>query len=288
MIAVSPMGERPTSHTPIGILLSGPVSRSRARANGKAEEEDHVTSTLRGTIAKMRARLDAALHPPVPPTGSVDFGDLRRTEPVSRVFGLDRGIPIDRHYIEGFLAANATRIRGRVLEIGDRTYTRRFGGDAVLQSDVLHLTGESLEATIVADLTHAPQIADRTFDCVILTQTLHFTYEMGSEVAELYRILKPGGSVLCTVPGISQISRYDMERWGDFWRLTSRSARELFETSFPPECVEVTTYGNVLAATALLHGLATSELTPAELDVHDDDYQVIVAVVAVKPGKNAA
>jgi len=217
-----------------------------------------------------------------PGLGQVDFGDLRRTEPISRTFGLDRGVPIDRHYIEGFLAANSSAIRGRVLEIGDRTYTERFGGSAVQHSDVLHVTGDSPEATIIANLTNAPQIADDTFDCIILTQTLQFTFAMQSTVAELHRILKPGGCVLCTVPGISQISRYDMDRWGDYWRLTSLSARELFETAFTSRGIEVVTYGNVFAATALLHGLAVSEVLTAELDVHDDDYQVIVAIRATK------
>ena len=243
-----------------------------------------MPSIFRRAIAVTRTRLAAARErrsPPVP-VGSIDFGDLRRTEPASRVFGLDRGTPIDRYYVEGFLEANAKRVRGRVLEIGDRTYTEQFGGKAVARSDVLHLTGDSPEATIVADLTHAPEIPDDIFDCIILTQTLHFTYSMEAEVSELHRILKPGGCVLCTVPGISQISRFDMERWGDYWRLTSLSARELFETAFAAEQVHVETHGNVLAATAFLHGLAVSELSNVELDVHDDDYQLIVAIRAVK------
>ncbi|MEI7814745.1 MAG: methyltransferase domain-containing protein [Coriobacteriia bacterium] len=217
------------------------------------------------------------------PVGRVDFGDLRRTEPISRVFGFDRGEPVDRYYIEGFLAEHASAIRGRVLEIGDSTYTKRFGGTNVTYSDVLHVTGDSLEATIVADLTHAPHIATDTFDCIILTQTLQFTYSMESAVSELFRILQPGGIVLCTLPGISQISRYDMDRWGDYWRVTSRSARELFETTFPAQQLEVHTYGNVLAAITLMHGLAQTELTTAELDVRDDDYQIIVAIEATKP-----
>ena len=217
-----------------------------------------------------------------PPLGRVDFGDLRRTRPISSVFGFDRGKPVDRYYIERFLGENADAVRGHVLEIGDRTYTRRFGGDAVTVSDVLHLSGGSSDATIVADLTDAPQIVDETFDCIILTQTLHFTYRLEAEVAELRRILKPGGTLLCTVPGISQISRFDMERWGDYWRLTSLSAAELFATAFEPADVAVSTYGNVLAATALLYGLAVSELDTEELDVHDDDYQVIVTIKAVR------
>jgi len=217
-----------------------------------------------------------------PAVGTVDFGDLRRTSPISDVFGFDRGVPVDRHYIESFLADNSSAILGRVLEIGDDTYTRRFGGERVTQADILHVTGDSPAATIIADLTDAPQIPTDSFDCIILTQTLHFTYRMEAEVAELQRILRPGGVVLCTVPGISQISRFDMDRWGDYWRLTDRSARELFETAFQADQVEVSTYGNVLAATALLHGLALSELSEHELDVHDRDYQVIVAVRATK------
>ena len=243
-----------------------------------------MPSILQRALTAARTRIEAARERrrPAVPTGGVDFGGLRRTEPISRVFGLDRGTPIDRYYIEGFLEANAQRIRGRVLEVGDRTYTERFGGAAVTRSDVLHLTGDSPQATIVADLTDASQIADDSFDCIILTQTLQFVYSMEAAVSELHRILKPGGCVLCTVPGISQISRFDMDRWGDYWRLTSRSARELFESAFAPDDVHVETHGNVLAATAFLHGLAVSELSGPELDVHDADYQLIVAIRAVK------
>lgn len=212
----------------------------------------------------------------------MDFGDLRRLEPVSRVFGFDRGTPVDRYYIEQFLGEHAAHVRGRVLEIGDATYTTRFGGDRVTRSDVLHATGEGEGATIVADLTHAPEIASGAFDCIIITQTLHFTFHMQEMVAEMHRVLAPGGTVLCTVPGISQISRYDMDRWGDYWRLTTRSARELFETAFAPSAVDVRAYGNVLAATAFLQGVALEELEQAELDAQDDDYQLIVAVAATK------
>src|SRR6478735_5047329 len=69
-----------------------------------------------------------------PPPGTIDFGDFGRTEPVSVDFGFDRGLPIDRYFVEGFLARNASRIRGRVLEIGDNEYTLRFGGKQVEKS----------------------------------------------------------------------------------------------------------------------------------------------------------
>lgn len=212
----------------------------------------------------------------------VELGDFNRVRPISSVFGLDRGEPIDRYYIERFLAGHREAIAGHCLEIADRTYTERFGGARVTKSDVLHLTGDSPDATIVGDLTSASCIAVDTFDCIVLTQTLQFIFDIQAAISELHRILKPGGCVLATVPGISQISRYDADRWGDYWRVTDQSAQALFETRFPAQCVDVTTYGNVLSATAFLEGLAVCELSQADLDVQDPDYQVLIGVKAVK------
>jgi SAM-dependent methyltransferase len=139
------------------------------------------------------------------------------------------------------------------------------------------------KATIVADLTCADHISPDTFDCIILTQTLQFIYDVQAALKTLYRILKPGGILLATFAGISQISRWDMDRWGHYWNFTTLSAQRLFEESFPAATVKVEAYGNVLAAVALLNGLATQELRREELDHHDPDYEVLITVRAVKP-----
>jgi SAM-dependent methyltransferase len=213
----------------------------------------------------------------------VRFGNLRRLAPISRAFGKDRGRPIDRYYIERFLADQAADIRGHVLEIGYDTYTKSFGGHRVIKSDVLHVMEGNPKATIVADLIRADHIPADTFDCIILTQTLQFIYDVEAALKTLYRILKPGGILLATFGGISQISRWDMDRWGHYWNFTTLSARRLFEESFPAAKVKVDAYGNVLAAIALLHGLATQELRQEELDHRDPDYEVLITVRAVKP-----
>ena len=80
------------------------------------------------------------------------------------------------------------------------------------------------------------------------------------------------------MPGISQISRYDMDRWGDFWRFTDLSARRLFEQSF--EKVDVNSFGNVAVATAFLQGLALHEIPADDLEHHDPDYPVIITIRA--------
>ena len=217
-----------------------------------------------------------------PPVGWARLGSLRRISPISRGFGKNRGLPIDRYYIERFLAAQSLDIRGDVLEVGANTYTQKFGGDRVTRSAVLHVTQGNPKATIVADLTRADNIEADTFDCIILTQTLQFIYDVQAAVKTIYRILKPGGVLLATFGGISQISRWDMDRWGHYWNFTTLSAQRLFEESFPAITVNVEAHGNVLVAVALLHGLATQELHQEELDHHDPDYEVLITVRAVK------
>ena len=217
------------------------------------------------------------------PVGSVSFGNLRRVTPVSRKFGYDRGTPVDRCYIEGFLSRNAADVRGRVLEVGDDAYTRRFGGDRPVQRDVLHVSEGHPQATVVADLTSADHIPSNAYDCIILTQTLQLIYDVRAALATLHRILKPGGVLLATMPGISQIDHYE---WGSswYWSFTDKSARRLFGEVFRDSHVRVETHGNVLVATAFLQGLALEELQAGVLDYNDPDYQLIIAVRAVKEG----
>jgi SAM-dependent methyltransferase len=217
-----------------------------------------------------------------PPIGWVRFGNLRRVTPISGFFGSGRGKCIDRYYIENFLARNAPDIHGSVLEIADDTYTRRFGGDRVIKSDVLHVDEGNPKASIVTDISSDDLIAANSFDCIIFTQTLQYIYDVRAAVRTLHRILKPDGILLASFPGISQISRCDMERWGDYWRFTTRSARRLFEEVFSTGNVAVESHGNVLAATGLLQGLVLEDLRRNELDYNDPDYQLVITVRAIK------
>lgn len=218
----------------------------------------------------------------VPEVGRIDFGDLRRTEPITRSFGYDRGRPIDRYYINYFLEKHANDIKGHVVEIGDDRYTLRFGEDRVTKSDVLDQQHPDSSPSIIADLTKADHVPSNHFDCFIITQTLQFVYEVKTAVQTLHRVLKPGGVVLATVPSLSPICRYDMDRWGDYWRFTSAVVSRLFGDVFGPQNIEVEAFGNVLVATAFLHGVAAEELSNEELDRKDRDYEAMIAVRAIK------
>lgn len=219
------------------------------------------------------------------PVGTVNFGTLRRLTPISPIFGLDRGLPtIERHYIEDFLARQAADIRGRVLEMGDAAYTRKFGGDRVSRSDVLHSVPGNPAATMVGDLTDADHLPADSFDCIIITQTLQMIYDVRAALRCLYRILKPGGVMLATSHGISRIARREgVDLWGEYWHFTAQSSKRLFEEVFPADSILIFAYGNVLAAIGSLHGLAAVELSSQELEYRDLDYELIVAVRAEKP-----
>lgn len=211
----------------------------------------------------------------------VNFADLGSTKPISSVFGLDRGTSIDRYYIEKFLEANSRFIKDRVIEVGESLYSKRFGAGAEV-FDVLHYKEGNPMATIVGDLTDIKTLPENRVDCFICTQTLNFIFDVGKAVAGAHHMLKPGGVLLATVAGICQISRYDMERWGDYWRFTSLSAKRLFEPVFKGG-VEVKSYGNVLAAIAFLQGIAVEDLPDISLlDASDPDYQLVIAIVAKK------
>jgi SAM-dependent methyltransferase len=215
-----------------------------------------------------------------PAIGRVLLGDFKRTVPFSNDFGYDRGGPVDRYYIEQFLQSHAAAIRGRVLEIGDNEYTLRFG-QGVTQSDILHVSADNPQATFVGDLSDAPHIPDNLFDCLILTQTLQMIYDYKQALATCHRILKPGGALLITVPGISPL---DAGEWRTtwYWSFTDNALRRLLADTFPASPLEFQSYGNVFIASAFLYGMGVSEVTSSQLDSYDPQYQVINAAKAVK------
>ena len=216
----------------------------------------------------------------IPAVGDIHKGDFNRVTPFSKEFGYDRGGPVDRYYIENFLEANSSFIKGRVLEIGDNDYTLRFGKSAVTQSDILHIDPSNTKATIIGDLADAPQIADNTYDCIVLTQTLHLIYNYTSALQTCYRVLKPGGVLLMTVPGITHI---DQGEWKNnwLWAFTGASVRRMLGEVFPSPA-DVNTYGNVFVASAFLYGMGVNEVKKKQLDHNDPHYQVIITAKAIK------
>lgn len=208
---------------------------------------------------------------------------LAQPTPLYPDFGFGRGWPIDRHYIEGFLKAHVGDIRGEVLEAAaEPNYTKLFGGEQVSTSHIMYPVPGLPGCTMVGNLETGEGIPTAAFDCLLLTQVLQFIFDMPAAVRHGHRSLKPGGVMLATFAGISQIAEGDMDAWGEYWRITDAGARRLFGDVFGPANVEVEAFGNVLAACAFLNGMVITDLSPSDLDFRDPAYQVIISVRAVK------
>ena len=216
---------------------------------------------------------------PPPPLGRVGFGDFNRTSPISPNFGYGRGTPVDRYYIEAFLATHSGDIRGRALEVGDASYCRKFG-TGIVRQDVLHVEADNPEATIVGDLSFPGVLPEGAFDCLVITQTLQFIYDMNAAIAEMHRALKPGGVLLLTCSGITQVD--DSGDWDHLWSITRPAAERMFADVFGAANVAVEVRGNVYAAVCFLEGLVLEELDPAKLEVIDASYPVSIMVRARK------
>jgi SAM-dependent methyltransferase len=237
----------------------------------------HVPDAIRVRVNTFRAtRRETSWRKPR------DLGDLRRTTPFS-TWGASRGGSIARVYVAEFIEQHADDIRGRALEIAGDEYIRKYG-TGVSSVDVLDVLTDNPKATIVADLAEAPNIADNTFDCVLVTQVLSWIYDARSALRTVQRILRPGGVLLATTPGIARIAPVESELFGEWWHFTSMSAKRVTEEVFGEGNVEVESFGNVLAAAGSLYGLGSYDLAPEELAVRDPAFELVVAIRAVKRG----
>ncbi len=208
------------------------------------------------------------------------LGELRRTTPFT-TWGSSRGGPIDRVYIGQFMERHAMDIRGRALEIAGDEYISRYGRD-VRQTDILDVLESNPRATIVADLVDASVIPDNTFDCVVVTQVLLLVYDVRAALETCRRILVPGGVLLATTAGITRLAPIESKLFGQWWHLTSMSAKRVTEEVFGAGNVEVESFGNVLTAAAFLYGLGAWDVDPEELAVHDPAFEVTIGIRAVK------
>ena len=238
------------------------LSRARARTRRALE-----LAPLRRRLGRIRHRL-------------LVIGVFRRTSPYSGRFGYERGTPVDRVYIERFLEANAPDIRGCVLEVGDRLYTERYGASRVVRSDIIDVDEKNPLATFVGDLSQRDGLPENAYDCTICTQVLHLIWDLQAAVASLHALLRPGGVLLLTMPGITQMDTAETRDW--YWAVTRHSAARLFAGTFGAQRVRVDAHGNVASAAAFLYGLAAEELGPGPINARDERYDLLVTVRATK------
>jgi hypothetical protein len=191
--------------------------------------------------------------------------------------------PIDRWYSDDFLRRQAGiagyvtgDFAGDVLEV---VAPGRHGGEPLAKRIGERGTvGAVRRVTLPEVLCATP--ASGPFDAVACCLALQFASDLHTAVERLSSCLASGGVLLLTVPGIAPLASTDGE-WPERWRLTPLAVRRLLEEVWPPESVTVHSFGNLLTATAHLHGLGARDLRRRERELHDPYYPVVVAARAV-------
>jgi len=206
------------------------------------------------------------------------WGNLRRTAPLSAYFGFERGTPIDRYYLDRFLAAHRDAITGDVLEVQVASYTKRFGHD-VTRADTVDVIPR-FHPTYLCDLARAEDVlpAD-AYDCVLLPNTLPHVRDLDAALRNVVRVLRGGGVLLASAAGLLPLTPDAPE----YWRFSPDGWRERLSSIWPPGELTIDGHGNCLAAIATQLGLAQEELTGAELDVEDPRYPVLTTIAYRKP-----
>lgn len=200
--------------------------------------------------------------------------------PVNRRFGIERGKAVDRYYIEHFLELYKEDIKGEVMEIDSNLYTRKYGGDKVKKEIKLHVFGWN--GAIKGNFETGEGLSEAMVDCLICTQTLQYIYDLESAMKNIYKILKPGGVALITVPGIKCLSENDDNNWGEKWSFTEKSVSILSEKFFGKDNYIVNTYGNVKIVTAYLYGICCEELKIDDFLYNDKQFPFLITARLIK------
>jgi SAM-dependent methyltransferase len=167
--------------------------------------------------------------------------------------------PVHRGAIASAVAhtANTLRPGTRVLDAGAGAapYRSLFRHcDYVTQDWPQSVHGQGTSPDVLADLHELP-LGDATFDFVLCTEVLEHVSDPARVLAELRRILRPGGRLLLTTPFVLELH----EEPYDFFRYTPHGLRSLVESAgLAVERVEpLTGWWSTLAHTLRHGGLAT-------------------------------
>lgn len=138
-------------------------------------------------------------------------------------------MPWERRPILEFMVEKARTVphHARVLDVGagDAPYAELFAHTDYVTLDWESSPHEGARAAAVSASADAIPLPDASFDVVVLTQVLEHVRRPAAVLAEIARVLCPGGTLLATVPFVWELH----EEPHDYWRFTSYALAALLE-----------------------------------------------------------
>lgn len=119
----------------------------------------------------------------------------------------------------------------RFLEVGSRDINGAPERRTAHYIGIDKIAGAGVD--LIAD-SHSLPFPESSFDYVICAEMLEHDTAPWQTASEIWRVSKPGGLVIVTVPGIG-FPRHDYP--SDYWRFTTDGLRLLFERFEIMECI---------------------------------------------------
>lgn len=142
---------------------------------------------------------------------------------------------ITRQSLETFLSKYASEERVLDIGAGGSAYGKMFPNRVSFDID------PARKPDIVGDAHHMP-FSDGEFGMIVCTEVLEHLKDPPRAITEMWRVLKPGGTLLLTTRFVYPI--HDSPH--DYWRFTKYGLRELFrEWDIRELQVETDTFGTV-------------------------------------------
>jgi len=126
------------------------------------------------------------------------------------------------------LPALRRHLRGACLDVGagDAPY-RPLVSDCVTSYDTFDVEPRDVELTYRGDAQSMTDVPSKRYDSVMSLEVLEHVPRPDLAAAELFRVLKPGGVLVCSVPHLSRLH----EEPNDYHRFTAYGLRHLLERS---------------------------------------------------------
>jgi hypothetical protein len=166
------------------------------------------------------------------------------------------------YYTTAFLAAHAALLKGRILVVGTLP---------------VPLRGAQVSHIGVAELDRGG-VPDEGYDGAVLVGVLGQVDDPQEGLRRVVAACRPGAVLLATLPGVvrAEPGFEDSHQW----RFTQHLAKRMFDAVAPPASVQVTAFGNVLAAVACAAGSPADALTRTQRDRQDAPYPLVIGVQA--------